>query len=201
MGIGGGNRRQVPQVFFIPDGKLHIVEYVLILFLKYLRINAIKWLASRIILLVLCHLINEEEGQHLDPLVEQLALPFKVGKDGLPDLKAAQLFLTDPPHDLTGKQLQPVQKLNMIVPSVDELHHKAVPVLLQSAGMVIEIVTNPYCSGYLTDTLCALTVKLDGGGGISFGKIDTFQIDIALVAVLPDSVIPLTAIFFTRRLL
>ena len=105
-------------------------------------------MTSHIILLVLCHLINEEEGQHLDPLVEQLALPFKVGKDGFPDLKAAQLFLTDPPHNLTGEQLQSIQKFDMIIPSIDKFYHEPIPVFLHPAGMVIEIVADPYRSGY-----------------------------------------------------
>ena len=132
---------------------------------------------SLIILLVLRNLVNEEQGQDFDALMEKLALPLHVGKNRFADLNASELVFADLADHITGKDFDTVQELHGVVASVDSFDHKTNFVLVQIAGIIIEIVTNTDRRIFLANTGRALEVKLNGCCRVGFGKIDAFQID------------------------
>lgn len=136
--------------------------------------------AHLVILFVLGNLIDEEQAQHLDALVEKRTLPLDVGENRLSNLDAAELVFADLANDIPGENLHPVKKLHGVVPPIDELDHKAVFVLVQIAGVVVQVKANTHFHRLFAYTLCALEIKLQGGCGVGFGKIDSFQIDITL---------------------
>ena len=98
-------------------------------------------------------------------------------KNRFADLNAAKLVFADPADHITGKDFDTVQELYGVVASIDRFHHKADFVLIQIAGIVIEIVTDTDRGSLLANAVCALVIKLDSCCRIGFGKIDAFQID------------------------
>ena len=100
-------------------------------------------MSSLIILLVLCNLVNEEQGQYFDTLMEKLSLPFNVRENGFADLNAAELVFTDFADHITGKDFNVVQELYGVIASVNGFYHKPDFVLIQIAGIIVKIVTNP----------------------------------------------------------
>ena len=75
----------------------------------------------------------------------------------------------------------PLIKLHRVIPSVDLLDHKAVSVFLQSAGIVVKVVSNfDDAALFLWSSTGHLYLELQGGGGVAFGEIDAFQIEVAV---------------------
>ena len=66
----------------------------------------------RIVLLVLRHFVDEEQGQHFNPLAKQLTFPLDVRENGFPYLNAAQLLLADRADHIPGKQLLAVREFH-----------------------------------------------------------------------------------------
>ena len=122
------------------------------------------------------HLVDKEQGQYLDPLMEQLALPLNMRKDRFPDLYAPYLVLADLADHVPCKDLEPVDKGNGIVPAVDEADGIVVPILLHAVGVVIQIVPDAHGAGDLLDGGPALAVELDRGRGVRLGKVDALQV-------------------------
>ena len=110
---------EVSHICLVPDLALHHLDNAPILLLKHIRIDAVEGFARLVVLLILCHLVDEEQGQHLDTLVEQLALTLNMRQDCLPYLYTSQLFLADLAHDLARREFETVEKFNGIVAPVD----------------------------------------------------------------------------------
>ena len=176
----GRNRAKIPYVVLVSDFPLHGAENVVVFFLEHIGINAVECLSRFIILLVLRHLVDEEQRQNLDALMEKLTLPLQVRKNRFADLNAAELVFTDLADHISGKDFDAVQELHRVVASVDSLDHKADLVLIQTAGIIIEVVTNTDCRIFLADAGRALVIKLNGCCGVCFGKVDAFQINKAI---------------------
>ena len=177
MGVMGGNCVQIPYVVLISDFPLHGTEDVVVLFLKHIGIDAVKRMPSLVVLLVLCNLVDEEQGQNLDALMEKLTLPLQVRKNRFADLNAAKLIFADLADHVSGKDFDAIQELHRVIASVNGLHHKADFVLVQIAGIVVKIITDSDCCRFLADTGRTLAIKLNGRRRVGFGKVDAFQID------------------------
>ena len=180
MGRGRANHIQILDVVIIAHVALHRANNIRILFFEHIRIDAVVRLSSFVILFVLYNFVNEEQGQYLDTLVEEFSFSLNVGKYGLADLNAAQLFLADLTNDVTSIKLDTVQEFNGIIAAINRLNDKTVLVFVQIAGMIVQIESDTHLHGLLTDAGSTLEVKLQGGSRISLGKIQTFQIHIAL---------------------
>ena len=133
-----------------------------------------------VVLFVFFNPVDEEQRQNFDALMEKLTLPLQVRKNRFADLNAAKLVFADLTDHISGKDFDTVQELYGVVASVDRFHYKADFVLVQIAGIVIEIVADAHRYVLLANALRTLAVKLNGSSRVSFGKIDAFQIDKAL---------------------
>ena len=111
--------------------------------------------------------------------MEELTLALDMGKDGLADLNAAQLLFADLADDVTRIDFNAVQKFYRVVPPVDKLNYKAVPILIQIAGVVVKIEPDADPHRLFADPRCTLVIKLQRCRRVCFGKIDALQIDIA----------------------
>ena len=181
VGLCGRDGLQVPEILVIANGKLHSSYDIRIFLLKHSGIFAIDRLACRIIFPVVCYFIDKEQGKHLNAFVKQLALPLDVGENRLPNLNAPQLVLVHGSNNIPGKNLDAVQKLHRVVPTVDLLDNKAVSIFLQSAGIVVKIVSDfDDAALFLRSAASHLYFELQGGGGVAFGQIDALQIKVAV---------------------
>ena len=79
-----------------------LVQNSKILLLKHHAVFAEHLVAVFVVLAVLCHLVDEEQGQALDAHIEELFLFFKVGEDGFSDLNAAHILFGHIAHHITG---------------------------------------------------------------------------------------------------
>mgnify|MGYP001722121900 CR=1 len=60
------------------------------------------------------------------------------------------------------------------------LNNKVILVFLHVTGVIIQIKSNAHGTADLADTACTLHIKLNGSGRVLLGKIDAFQINIAV---------------------
>ena len=180
VGVMRGDGVQIFYVLFISELELHIADNVVVLLLEHIGVNAVVGTPFTVIPPVFRHLVNEKQAQHLDALAEEPAFPLDVREDRLADLNAAELLLADFPDDVAGIDLDAVQELHRVVPSVDELDDKAVLILIQPAGIVIKV--EPYADlrRLFADAGRPLEIKLDRSGGVGFGEVDPLEIDIAV---------------------
>jgi hypothetical protein len=74
------------------------------------------------------NLVNEEQGQHLDALVEQLTLTLDMGENRLSNLDPAQLVLINFAHHITRVKLDAVDKFDGIISAINALHDEAVSI-------------------------------------------------------------------------
>lgn len=169
MGIMGGNFTQIPHIVVIAKFKLHRAEDIVVFFLKHIGINTVERTPRLIILLILRDLVDKEQGQHLDPLVEKLPFPLNMGEDGFADLNTPELVFTDLADDIARVDFHAVQKRHGIIPSVDCLDDIAVLVLIQIAGVIVQVVADPDRCGFLADAGYALEVKLNGCRRVCLG--------------------------------
>ena len=79
-----------------------LVQNGKILLLKHHAIFAKHLVAVFIILAVLCHFVDEEQGQALDAHIKELFFFLKVGEDGFPNLNAAHILFGHIAHHITG---------------------------------------------------------------------------------------------------
>ena len=83
------NRLQILYVVILADTDLQMSDNVVILLYKHLRIDTVCRLSGFIIDAIFCHFIDEEQGQHLDALIEQLAFSLNMRQNRLSDLNAS----------------------------------------------------------------------------------------------------------------
>lgn len=169
MGIMGGNFIQIPHIVVIAKFKLHRAEDIVVFFLKHIGINAVERTPRLIILLILRDLVDKEQGQHLDPLVEKLPFPLNMGEDGFADLNTPELVFADLADDIARVDFHAVQKRHGIIPSVDCLDDIADLVLIQIAGVIVQVVADADRCGFLADAGYALEVKLNGCRRVCLG--------------------------------
>ena len=127
MGRDGG---EVGLIGFIPELALHRAYDTFVLFLKHIGKNSVVWFPGFIIAFVMVNFVDEEKGQHLDPLVEKLPFSLDVGKNRFPNLDTAKLFFRDFANDIPSVNLDAVNKFHGIIPTVNGLHHKTVLILV-----------------------------------------------------------------------
>ena len=180
MGVMGGNCVQIPYVVLVSDFPLHGAENIVVFFLKHIGVDAIEGLARLVILLVLGHLVNEEQRQDFDSLMEKLALPFQMGKNRFPNLNAAKLVIADLADHISCINLDTVQELHGVVPPVNVPNHKTIFIFVKVIGVIVEIISFGYCRRFLANTVGTFVVKLNGCCRVSFGKIDAFQVNKAI---------------------
>ena len=134
MGLISWNRLQIFQILILSVtstyAKLHILDNILIFFLKHICIDTIHRLSGIIILLILGNLIDKEQRQNFDTLIKQLTFSLNMGKNRLSDLDTAQLVLADLADDISGINLDTVDKFYRIIPSVNSGYHKTLFVFL-----------------------------------------------------------------------
>ena len=138
VGISGFDGIEVLPVSFIATLPLEAADDLPVFLLKDIGVLAVESPLA-LVPLVLCNLVDEEQGQHFDPFVKKLPLPFDVGENGLPYLYPAQLFFGYLADDIARKELLSVGKLQGAVAPVDAPDGVAVPVLLQAAGLFKEV--------------------------------------------------------------
>ena len=170
VGLCRRDRLQIPEILVITNGKLHGAYDILVFLLKYGGVFAVDRLACGIIFAIVCHFVNEEQREDFDTLVKQLSLPLDMGEDGFPYLNTPQLVLVHGSNDIPGKNPDTVEELHQVISSIDLLDHKAVSVLLQSAGVVVKVVSNfDDAALFLRSAAGHLYLELQGGSGITFG--------------------------------
>ena len=173
MGLCRRDKLQIPEILIITNGKLHGAYDILVFLLKYGGVFAVDRLARGVIFPVVCHFVNEEQGKHLNALVKQLALPLDVGENGFPYLDTPQLIFVHCSDHIPSKNFDTVEELHRVISSIDLLDHKSVSVFLQSAGVVIKVVSNfDDAAFFLWSTAGHLYLELQGGGRVTFGQID-----------------------------
>jgi len=79
---------------------------------------------------IVCHVVDEEERQHLDVLREELALSLDVGADGLLNLDAAQQVFVHLADGIALEELDAIEQLDAAFRSVDALDDVTVLVFL-----------------------------------------------------------------------
>ena len=72
---------------------MQILQNITVFFFEYISVNTVICTIALIILLILCDLINEEQGEHFYPFVEQLAFSLNVSQNSLSYLYAPEVFL------------------------------------------------------------------------------------------------------------
>ena len=179
MGIMNRNGTKVFSIVFLSRIQFQMPQDFCILLLKYLGISSVDRLSQSIVLSVMLHFINEKKGQDLDSPGKELPLLFQVGQDRLPDLDTAQLLFTGFSCCLSCIQPDSVKEFNGIIPSVHGFYDKAVPVLFQPAGMLIQVIANSHRSGDLLYALGTSAVKLEHCPGIRSGQPDPLQIQVS----------------------
>ena len=173
MGLMGGDGVEVSDIILIVKLPLHIGDNILVFLFKHIGIDAVIGGARLVVQFVLRNLVDEEQAQYLNTLMKELPFPFNMGEDGLADLDTAELFFADFSDHITGIKFNTVQKLHRVVTPVDEFDHKTVLILIQTAGIVVEIKADTDFHRLFADAGCTLKVKLQSSCGISFGKVDT----------------------------
>ena len=88
---------------------LGLCDQLLIALLKHSGVDA----GCAVLVAVLVHLIDEEQGQYLDPLVQIPQLFVKVGFDGAPDLRLLDDVLVHVSNGLAQLDLLGIAKLDM----------------------------------------------------------------------------------------
>ena len=180
MSFGRRDAVQVLDIVIFSNSNLKIANDIFIFFFKHRGIFPVYRLAGGVIFPVICHFINEEQTQDLDPLIEQLPLSLDMGKDRLADLNAAQLVLIYLAEHIPGIDFDSVQKFHGVVAAVNGLYDVSVPVFFQTVGIVIKIVADLDNSAFYLCAGCLLYIELQGCGGITLGKVNALQIQVAV---------------------
>ena len=120
---------------------LHLIEGGPIFLLENLGVGPRHLIAACVVLLVLRHLVDEEEAQHLDAFWEELPFPLDVGEDGLVDLDPAELVVIALPGDFPDMEFEAIQERDGIVPPVNPIAQddEIGLVLIEFAGEVVEV--------------------------------------------------------------
>ena len=181
MGAVRRNRLQIRHVLLLTRTAPRRGNDVPILLLEHPRKKAVLGPSVGVVLPVVRDLVDEEEGQHLDAPAEQPPLPLDVGEDRFADLDAAQPVLVQPADRLSGAEPDTVQELHGVVPAVDGLHDEAVPVLLQPAGALVEVVADARRPRDLPNARHPLAIELNRRGrGRRPGEVEALKVDVAL---------------------
>ena len=116
---------QVSQVCIVPEGKFKIFHFLPVFLFEDVCILPVLRISCIIIYPVLRNLVNEEEGQYLDPFMEEGPFPFKMGFDRLADLNPADLVFIDQASNLTGDNRDTICKRNRVRSPVNTCDNKS----------------------------------------------------------------------------
>ena len=129
-------------------------------------------------MLILCNLINKEQGKNLYAFVEQFSFSLDVRKDSLANLDTAKLVFADLTDNITCINLDAVDEFHGVITTVNGLNNETVLVFIQITGIIVKVESDADLHRLLTDTGCTLEIKLQCSSGVCFGKIEPFQIHI-----------------------
>jgi hypothetical protein len=121
--------RKVLHVLVVAELPLQIVDDIGIFLLEHVGEDTVLWLSVLVVYTVMIHLVDKEQGQHLDALIEELPLTLDVGEDGFPYLDTAQLVLVHLANHVSSVKLDAVDEFDGVVSAIDALHDETVPIL------------------------------------------------------------------------
>ena len=153
-----------------------LVQNGKILLLKHHAIFAKHLVAVFVVLAVLCHFVDEEQGQALDAHIKELFLFLKVGEDGFSDLNAAHILFGHIAHHITGFDDFAVGKGHGATQRVN--FRDGIPlVLLHFLRNKVEIITDAENTGFPVDGLVIANLQLDfRHRRLLAGKNDLFKV-------------------------
>ena len=159
-----------------------LVQNSKILLLKHHAIFAKHLVAVFVVLAVLCHFVDEEQGQTLDAHIEELFLFFKVGEDGFSDLNAAHILFGHIAHHITGFDDFAVGKGHGATQRVN--FGDGIPlVLLHFLRNEVKIVPNTENTGFPVDGFVIANLQLDFcHRRLLAGKNDLLKVEVAVRA-------------------
>ena len=85
--------RKILHVLVVAEFQLQISNYVGIFLLEHVGKDTVLRLSVLIVYTIVIYLVDEEQGQNLYTLIEQLPFTLDMGEDGLSYLDTAQLVL------------------------------------------------------------------------------------------------------------
>ena len=153
-----------------------LVQNGKIFLLKHHAVFAKHLVAVFIVLAVLCHFVDEEQGQALDAHIKELFLLFKVGEDGFTNLNAAHILFGHIAHHITGFDDLAVGEGHGAAQRVNFGDGVAL-VLLHFLRNKVEIVPNAENTGFTVDGLVIANLQLDFcHRRLLAGKNDLFKV-------------------------
>ena len=159
-----------------------LVQNSKILLLKHHAVFAEHLVTVFIVLAVLCHLVDEEQGQTLDAHIEELFLFLKVGEDGFSDLNAAHILFGHIAHHITGFDDFAVGKSHVATQRVNFGDGVAL-VLLHFLRNEVKVITNAENTGFPVDGLVIANLQLDFcHRRLLAGKNDLLKVEVAVRA-------------------
>ena len=159
-----------------------LVQNGKILLLKHHAVFAKHLVAVFIVLAVLCHFVNKEQGQALDAHIKELFLLFKVGEDGFTNLNAAHILFGHIAHHITGFDDLAVGKGHGAAQRVNFGDGVAL-VLLHFLRNKVEVVPNAKSMGFPFRSGTSHNFILDFCHRRLFaGKNDLFKVEVAVCA-------------------
>ena len=159
-----------------------LVQNGKILLLKHHAIFAKHLVAVFIILAVLCHFVDEEQGQALDAHIKELFLFLKVGEDCFPNLNAAHILFGHIAHHITGFDDFAVGKGHGATQRVNFGDGVAL-VLLHFLRNEVKVITNAENTGFPVDGLIIANLQLDfRHRRLLAGKNDLLKVEVAVRA-------------------
>ncbi len=175
------NAAQVFFIFFLAYAELPLAENILVFFLEHLGVSAVDRLSGFIVLAVFRHLVNKEQAEYLDSSAEKLTFALDMGQNRFAYLNAAKLIFVQPADHISGTDSDAVEEFHRTVAPVNLFNDKALLVFLQFIGIHIEIVADfANTALFLGRAVCHLDLKLQCRCRITGGKIDAFQINVAV---------------------
>ena len=159
-----------------------LVQNGKILLLKHHAIFAKHLVAVFIILAVLCHFVDEEQGQALDAHVKELFLFLKVGEDSFPNLNAAHILFGHIANHIAGFDDFAVGKGHSATQRVN--FRDGIPlVLLHFLRNKVEVVPNAENTGFPVDGFVVADLQLDfRHRRLLAGKNDLLKVEVAVRA-------------------
>ena len=159
-----------------------LVQNSKILLLKHHAVFSKHLVTVFIILAVLCHFVDEEQGQALDAHMKELFLFFKVGEDCLPNLNAAHIPFGHIAHHIAGFDDFAVGKGHGATQRVNFGDGVSL-VLLHFLRNKVEVVPNAENTGFPVDGLVVADLQLNFcHRRLLAGKDDLFKVEVAVRA-------------------
>ena len=149
------------------------------LLFEHLPVFAQPLVSVVIVLTVLGDLVDEEQGEDLDTLGEQLALLVKMGQDGLSDLDAALPGFGDITDSLSRIEDSAIAQGDSVRETIDVRDEQAL-VRFDVIGCLIQVVLLAEDMGLVADSGGMAHEDLHPRSGCCLPGIDPFQIDVPL---------------------